>query len=189
MSRTIDYLMDRNADPEVQRQYFGLVPTPENAKKVLLKADSFGKFGIKGFDLAIATFAILRGEEDHEQMPVLLKGVIEMFSRPFNFAPRDHDDLGLLRGYTYGLHILPKHMGDVDLRTHEAANKVAIIAGNSTTERVLLAQQTSDPQQAAFENGYFGVYPSNVSSVISYLVLPKADAIEIIKNANSNSLV
>jgi hypothetical protein len=187
-SKTVRLLLERN-DPDTQQEYLGLSPTAENAKKVLDKLDSFGRMGIKGFDLAIATFAIMRNEE-HETMPAFVDDMVKMFSRPFNFVESTTgDDHGLLNGYTYGLHILPKHMDDIELTAHQAVDEVSVMAENTASGRVLLSQRTTDPAQSAFENGYFGVYPSNAVAVISYLVLPKVEAVEVVERFSSASLV
>lgn len=182
-------LLDPHQTPETQEKFLGIAPTPENAEKVVDKLKSFGRLGPKGFDMAIATFAILRADEDHEAMAALINDDIEMFSRPFNFIiPNEGDDHGLLNGYTYGLHILPRHMADVRLSTYEANATVAAIAENTASGRSLLAQRTTDSCQPAFENGYFGAHPSNAESVISYLVLPTIDAIEIVDKSRTASL-
>ena len=200
MSAT-DKLFSREALSKDRIRYLGIDPTEGSIHKVTEKLAGFGSLGLKGFDLAIATFSILRGDNEHEKMPYFTDEGVEEYSRPFTFLTHDeidvdgeetHGDHGMLNGYTYGLNVLGREMQDVEILGHEAGPETSVLAKNRNTTNFLIAQSVcvDDPTKADIEFGYFGVFPTNVDRVVGYLVLPKQDAVKIVAEAAiSDSLV
>lgn len=183
-------------DPLVIERNLGIVPDEESSQKVLDKLEKFGHLGIEGFAQAIATFAIMRGEKEHEELPVFIDGSIELFKRPFTFVkPTDEtnqSDLGLHSGYTYGLNIIGREMSDIRTYDFQANESLRIIIDNVKTEQSLIAHRVNTYNQMAdsdMEFGYFGCYPVNAASVAGYLVLPRPEAIKVVQEAAFQDLV
>lgn len=168
----------------------GVVPTPDSIRRVMNRLHGFGSMGVKGFDLAIATFKILRGEQGHEIFKININGQDEEFQRPFTFVTpaetKNQTDHGILNGYTYGLNVLSRTMPDVDLYDFKATKNLRVIAENRASGNALIAHSVDTSQElveSSMEFGYFGHFPNNAASVAGYLVLPRPDAIDVV---NSN---
>jgi len=187
-SKTIDFLIKNPQDTLEREIYLGVNPTEEDAKHVDSKLDGFGVNGVQGFDYAIALFAILRGFSEHEELPSYENGELEYLSRPFTVChtregDAKHSDHGLVDGFNYGLHVLPKRMEDVSIYFPTIDKDVKLIAESTLSNRALIAQCVTNPDDMSFEYGYFGSFPDNVGRVCGYLVLPKPDAVEIVAEA------
>jgi hypothetical protein len=197
MSAVEKLFFGNTEDTEIIRN-LGIVPSPSVIRHITKKLHGFGAFGIQGFDMAVSTFAIMRGDDTHlsfqknvdkvlvdDNGEEFIESTLQDFLYPFNFpTPSDEEctDHGLMNGYTYGLNVISRELPGVELLDYKATDILRVIAKDHNTDNYLVSKNVHNIPDSQMDFGYQEM-PGNVSTIAGYLVLPKPEAIEIVAEA------
>lgn len=132
--------------------------------------------GLKGFDMAIQAYLILSGLRQHEQLPVTPNEEGEETGRAFTLLISNEPDQKYFaeaqhRGFRLGLYAVGKASPQIDyIDSGILIGDQKIVAEHAVSGRALVGTHFDETHLPHFENGYYGVFPSNASHGFSFIV-------------------